>query len=542
MRQSRFGQPLALRGKSASSTFVVSPVGGYRTDVPPTNLPPGFTPDAQNYIVRESALEPRPMLQQRATYASVRNSPILGGTEAVDVIGASFPFASHATNPVWYSSASWSQLSYTSAAGISDPPDNSASTLWDMTQVYGYPMVDQNVVLMASPSYQSLYCWEIGSTVYSTLTGAPRARAVAIFDNYVLAFNIREGTNDFVQRVQWSDRGSVSSWTDPNSLIGSLDILDAKGYGTRLLPQEDRCVAFTSKEVWELRSVGLPTIFDYRAVDRSVGCPFPQTAVDTPQGIIFLGNDYNIYLLPRGGGSATPIGTGVYQTLRETIDYPHRAWGLYNRETNQYELHYCAIGDSFPAHALSLDLGSGAWMPQVYAQELSYGWMGSLGTSSIGTRWSDLATIGITWAQLSSSWAGLQGSAGVGPLAAYAGSSHGTLYYLSSGATNDDGQAVTCRWRSHAMVGQDPTAQKTMTEVRLDYQADSTSTVTVQFSGDVGASFVDPQGVSLPTSSVESQVRVHPYLSARYPMFEVTQDVGKTRLFRFHVTHREQGR
>ena len=542
MRQSRFGNPIPLPAKSRQTVLVVDPTGGFRSDVAPTNLPPGYTPDAQNYLVREGMLEPRPMLVRRTTQ-TVRNSPILGGLEAVDVQGASYPFASHATNPVWYSGGSWSQLSYVSAAGVNEAPSNSNNSLWDMTQVYGYPLQDENLVIMASPSYQTLYCWQSGTTVYSTLTGAPRALAVAIFDNYVLAFNIQEGSNNYVQRVQWNDRGSVSSWTNANSLIGSIDLLDARGFGTRLLPQEDRCIAFTSREVWELRSVGLPSIFDYRAVDRTIGCPFPQTAADTPNGVIFLGNDYNLYLLPKGGGAAQPIGGAIHKTIRDTIDYPQRAWGRFNRLTNQYELHYAVRGgEAYPTRAFYLDLVGGAWMPQVFAQPLSYGWMGSLGTNSVGTTWAQAAAAGLRWADMTGTWGDQAGSAGVGPLAPYDGSSNGTIYYESSSATNDDGQTVTCRWRSHAIAGSDPAAQKTVTIIRVDYQAQSASSLTVRMSQDVGGSFDNGVEEALPASSVLSQARADVFSPSRYPMFEVEQERGRARLARFHVTYREQGR
>lgn len=542
MRVTRFGMPLPARPHSDETTFVWDPTGGLKLDQPVSDLPPGYTPTAQNYIVRDSSLEPRGFLTPRSTQSVLPTSPILGGLEVVDVQGTTYPFASNATRPQWYSAGSWSLLSYVSAFGTNDPPVNSGNTLWDQTQMYSV-VNDENLVIFASPSYQSLYCWQSNTTVFSTLTGAPRGKSVAVFNNYLLAYNIRQGSNDFVQRVQWSDRGSLSSWTGANSLSGFLDILDSKGQGTKLLAQEDRVIAFTDREVWQLFDAGLPAIFDYRAIDRSVGCPFPGTAVDTPRGAIFLGSDYNVYALPKGGGPAEPIGESIYKELRDNIDQPKRSWALYNREKDQYELYYPVKGGSgYPEKALYLDLGTGAWMPQTFAQSLTYGWQGSLGTSSKATTWADLATAGLRWADLSLTWGQLAGGGGIGPLAVYVGSSAGTLYYLSSGASQDDGQAVTLQWRSHGMGGGDPRKQKTLREVRIDYQADSASSMTVRCSADGGKTFDSGIRVNLPSSSAESNARFDVFCPGRYPIFEVLQDSGRVKISRFHATFRQQGR
>lgn len=541
-RLTRFGLPFPARPQSDETTFVWEPTLGIKLDQPISDLEPGFTPSAQNYIVLNGALTPRNYLTPRSTQSVQPRIPILGGMEVVDVLGQTYPFASHATQPLWYSVGSWSLLSYTSAFGVNDPPANSGNSLWDMTQMYS-DRNDENVVVFASPSYQSLYVWQSNTTVFSSLTGAPRARAVAVFNNYLMAWNIRQGNSDFVQRLQWSDRGSLSSWTGSNSLAGFLDILDAKGQGTKLIPQEDRLLAFTDKEVWQVFNVGLPSIFDYRAVDRTVGCPWPGTIVDTPNGVLFLAQDYNVYAIPRGGGNAVKVGQAIQQELQDNIDFPRRAWALYDRENNQYQLYYPTRGGTgYAQSALYLDLDGAAWMPQTFTQSVSYGWQGSLGTSSKGTTWADLTAAGLTWNDLSQTWAQLAGSGGFGPLSVYAGSSDGTMYYMSSGATRDDGQPVTLRWRSHGLGGGDPRQLKTLREVRLDYQADSTSDVTVRISMDGGQTFDVGQRVQVPPASVESQAVFYVFGAGRYPMFEVVQDSGKMRIYRCHATFRKQGR
>ena len=544
MRQTRFGAPLPPRGGSKHSTFIVDPGGGWHLDQPPTDLPPNFTPDAQNYIIRDGALEPRKRLTPRSDDTTGITTPIVTGLEVVDVLGNTYPWCSHQTQPVWYSVGSWSQLSYVSAFGTNDPIANSTASFMAATQMYGQPLQDENLVIFASPSYQSLYCWQSNTTVFSTLTGAPRAKCVAVFDSYLVAANIREGSNDFVQRVQWAHRASVSSWTGSNTLNGFLDLLDAKGQITRLLPQEDRLLAFTDKEIWELRSTGLPFIFTYQAVDRSVGCPFPATVTDTPRGVLFMGPDYNLYALPKGGGTAEAVGGAVHKDLRTTINNPQRAWGGYNRDTDQAEMYYPVQGGTgYPDRAVYFDLKTGAWMPQRFdAIPLTYGWPGSLGTGSKATTWADLAAAGIKWSGMNLTWAQLNGTTGAGPLAMYAGGSGGQKLYFSASATSESGQTVTRRWRSPALAGDEPTRMKTLTQVLVDYKADSASSLSIRCSSDQGRTFDQGVEVLLPASSVESQARFDVYAPSRYPMFEVLSEKGDPSLYRFHATYRQQGR
>jgi hypothetical protein len=115
------------------------------------------------------------------------------------------------------------------------------------------------------------------------------------------------------------------------------------------------------------------------------------------------------------------------------------------------------------------------------------------------------------------------------------GSSAGTLYYLNSNATSDNGTPVRSYWQSSSVAGESPTVTKTMTRLYVDYQADSASSLTIAVSQNQGASFDQGQVVNLPASSGLSQVRADPYTPARYPTFRVESEGFRYRLFRFLV-------
>ena len=128
MRYSLFGIPLRVTPQSQRSTLVFEPTGGVNTTQPVSDLPPGVSPDSENFITRQGFLVKRGTLASRSTQSFSPVAPILGGMEAVDVTGNSYPFASYATRPVWYSAGSWSRASYVSSFGISAPPSVSSGS------------------------------------------------------------------------------------------------------------------------------------------------------------------------------------------------------------------------------------------------------------------------------------------------------------------------------------------------------------------------------------------------------------------------------
>src|SRR2546429_1820980 len=351
------------KSDSLDSVLILEPVLGLDVSHPSVNAKPGATPFSENYIIRDGGLEPRPMLTPRANNSQPLDI-ILGGAEIVGVDGTRYPFASGTSTAAFYNVTLWSRLSYVAAFGLNDPPGATSVQYADITQNYD-AAANENLAIWANGSYQSLYCWKSTATVFSSLTGAPRALYVTAFNNYVVALNLVDNSaNKLVQRVQWSDRGSNSSWT--GGLSGFADLLDMRGSGTRIMAQENRLVLFSEYEVWEGVPAAFPFIFNFDPLDRSVGCPYSWTAANTPAGIMFLSNDYNIYLITKWGGPARSVGDSVQKFIRENIDRPERAWAVYDRTFNQYQLYFPVKGGSGrPQQALFLNVGKVQYSPLI---------------------------------------------------------------------------------------------------------------------------------------------------------------------------------
>lgn len=532
------------RMPSTSSVLIVEPTLGYDVSQPSMDLQLGQTPSSDNFILREGALEPRPMLSSVGSQPNPLRDVVLGGFASVDVDGNDYPVVSGTTRLAWYN-AVWSVLSYVSANGVNNPPSTTSVQYWDMAQVYA-PVPDQNIVIMAPSSLQSMYCWASGATVFSTLTEAPIARYVTAFDNYIVAFNIRDAASGkFVQRVQWSDRGNPFSWVPANaSLAGQEDLLAMTGAGTRIIANENRLILFSTDEIWQGFPGQFPSTFVFQPFDRTTGCPFPWTVCMAQNGIYFMGGDYRIYRLPSSGGVAQAVSDPMHRTLRESIDVPERAFGVYDQITNHYQLHYAVRGGTGrPQKALYLNLDTGKWAPQSFdaqggALALTVGFAGHL--SSGATLWSQTSAVSIPWSQVNASWADYLGQTSVPTV--FAASSTGTLYGFSSAVTTDDGAPVLSRWRSNSLMGDQPQIQKTIRELRVDYQTTSNSSLTLRLSTNQGASFGGDVALNLPSSSGESQAIAYPYMAGRYPSFEVQQQGSRSRLERFWLEYTTGGR
>jgi len=245
-----------------------------------------------------------------------------------------------------------------------------------------------------------------------------------------------------------------------------------------------------------------------------------------------------------------PIGGRFHRSIRETIDVPERAWSVFDQATRQWQLYYPTLGGTgFPQKAVYLNVDEPSWAPQTFdpvggSLSLTRGFtVTGLAQTSAATSWDQAGAAGMVWDTTAQTW----DSFDTATLSAdrrdvYLGSSGGTVYRLDSVATSDVGIPIPNRWRSTALWGEMPGRQKTVTEWRVDYQADSASSLTLRFSQNQGGSFEQAVGVNLPAVSGASQGIAYPYLPARYPQFEISSEGQRFRLFRFTITARIGGR
>src|SRR2546421_3013308 len=110
-----YGLPLQLPNRSLSAVLISEPTLGLDESQPSVDAPLGSTPSAENFVLREGSLEPRPMLTLRGSNPQPFGpQPIMGGWEIADVSNNRYPVVSSSTRLAWYSTGSWSPPSYVS--------------------------------------------------------------------------------------------------------------------------------------------------------------------------------------------------------------------------------------------------------------------------------------------------------------------------------------------------------------------------------------------------------------------------------------------
>jgi hypothetical protein len=551
-RRTLYGSPLPVAPKSAVTVLVLEPSTGFSQAQPATDLQPGQTPYSMNFVMREGGLELRPTLSSFTSNANPVG-PVTGGYNLVSSTGSNYPIVSGQTRLAYFSSASyqWSELSYTSSGGRSTPLSQTTVQYTDIVQSYE-PVGDEMVAVIAAGSYETLFAWKAGTATYSSITSAPRAKYLTTADNFVLAANVRDSGSQqsyYVQRVQWSDRGGPLTWAfSTGNLAGFEDLLDAKGAIMRITTLDNIVVVFFRDEIWQgVRAQSGSAAWSFTPLDRTVGCSYPWTVATTPLGTVFLGRNYVVYLLPKGGGPAAPIGGAVRRWLADRIINPELAWSTFDPTTYTYRLHYATAGSGgTPTEAIWLNIGENSWAPQNYEDvgatfALTRGFLATRDIPIPDLTWNSLISTGEAWSSIASSWRDFYGANAGQKQSMTMGSSVGSMYYEGTGNTDTD-WPVLATWRSQALDQDSPGVMGVLQEVRMDYEANAPSNFSFRASRDQGATWEADVSKVVPSTPAQGVVNFFPYVAAPYPTFEVKLSTAGLRIYRFWVKLRQGGR
>lgn len=549
MRQRAKFTPFTPKRARGERIVPVDPTKGFHGGLPPEDLPPGYSPELQNFILTSSGgyIRPRSGLSQYGTYDF--NGAVLGAKEIFDVEGNSCGFApsSRSFSFLHPGNQAWSDLSYTPNSNITHMRGNVSGTSSDYFRTASiYDINTEQVLAVTSNNTDSFKAFQVDvsagtfsdfthpDSISSTVASAD---IVSVNDRLVF-FNTLDATGGrFPTRVMWSARGNPRSFLI-NDGAGFEDIMDMRGAGQAAVRFRDFILLFTQYEIWR----GTPTYDAYafrfdRIVD-NIGCPYPKTIVATPQGVIFLGSDRELYMTD--GARLAPIGpvegqghSRVQGKIRDEATNLDRAWALYDSQEHSYELFYTGAGspDGYPNRAIVYQIEEAAFWPFDY----------NLGISS-GMDLTDPATL-ITWEDLNDAWDsyGAQWddySTSQKERRVNVFTSNGSTLRVFSTQTDDDGLVIDARWRSGGF--KNGMRQVHLAEIWIDHEEkNSPSTLSLY----VGSARDDTdravvKEVSLPLDS--QPVFIPTWKTDRAPDFEIRIADGSTpKIDAFQVTLRD---
>src|SRR3990167_700784 len=209
------------------------------------NLPPGASPQAQNWVAREGGLEPRWRVGALGSMNTFADDVLWLG-EYSTVSGGRFPVALSARTLAWYSALAWRKASY-STQPTNDPLSGNDTNYIDATVLYD-PVLDENTLCFVNGVDQAFVFDGPSRNTFSTLTNAPTAGTVTVLDNRVIFGNVTSGGTQFVQRVMWSARGDPQTYAEPTG--GTEDLLSARGTIQKILGDGDQLVVWFDNEIW----------------------------------------------------------------------------------------------------------------------------------------------------------------------------------------------------------------------------------------------------------------------------------------------------
>lgn len=494
-----------------------------------TNLPAGVSPVIYNFTVTPEGLVPRsglsivgPVLGTGSLASAVGANPIdmiaehpvaslVGGTGAPPVDFNDTVVLSGATvatfaRSVW-TAVSLSTFSPGTTQLVAGLLGHSSTVFDQVAENNGLVITqlgtgNQPVIFRSRPGAGGVFS-------VSRVTNAPTGGTVAYFDSRAVFGNVKESNTQVESEVAWGDRGDIYTYAAPNG--GAEDIVSLRGPIVRIVEDSDRILVFSTREIWVGYKIAFPFTFEFRPLDRTMGSPHPCSIVRTPRGVVFLGYDNNVYLLPAGGAKAVPVGDRLQPQLSRAV-YAPSAYS-FNRTAATYDpwrQEYLLLPHGFSSttgtrQGYVLNMQTGAWSTVSYGVELCY----ALSTAA--------------------SWSSV-------PLTLL-GSSGGTVYMVPSAGsgresfvTSDAGSAYSAA-ALFPIGNPNPSEKLYVRDLLIDYSnftALSGSSITIACSADFGQTYDLQIGVALPHATVSRQTVVNLGYTATYPSIEVRYESQKT--------------
>lgn len=527
---------------------IFTPTLGLHHGETPQDLRPGYTPDAYNFVWNGGYITPRSGLSQFKGGTSKLSGAALGAWRMQSVAAEQFLVGASSRTLAVYdpSIPQWSALSYQLPSGWSSAatPSGTSVKYWDATHIYDAASNANLAVLTNDVDPPFVFNVSGSVATFSNLTDflslASRAVSVCAFDNRLVWFNVKSTSSTFPTRVMWSPRGLPRNYQLIDG-AGFEELLDMAGHGQKVVPESDGLLLFTDEEIWRGRPRGDAYVFDFYPIQRQFGCPYPNTIVRTPAGTMFVGRDLELYVVR--SDSVQPVGPAeeggasrIQSFLRGEITNAKRMWATYSPQEQRYELYYTAADSSegYPKRALYYSLLDRSFLPQRLNHELSTG----VDYTDPGQpqTW-DLTTA--TWDEIVTAWDDMTVSGSDYYINAF--SSSGTAYHFNDAQTSDDGSAFTAQWTSHALNNADHLRYEQLTDLWVDYKANSASNISVLFGDDLDFYTQYVANVSLPAGS-SKRVHVPGHAAGVSPYFRVQiTDGSRPKLARFQAKLSDSG-
>jgi hypothetical protein len=368
---------------------------GFHYGRPSYALPNGYSPDVLNLVpaVDDIGITPRDGYTTFDTYSALTTPEVVTQLFDTDGVPAIAALAGNEIHYYPYSNPGFSTLSR-----LGQPLSNATSAHAEIIQANSATTA-YAIVLNATNApkkftvEQDTQTWSDLTTFYSI---ASVAYTGAMSDERLVLATIESLDAQYPHRLAWSVRGSPTDFTLALG-AGFADLTEMRGGILRLVPDTQGFLILGGGEIWRARPRRDIYAFDFIPIVREVGCPFPNTAVASPHGTIFIGNDYEPYALtgsqlrPLGKASDTENHSRIKRYFRRYISDPNFVWANYDYNLQRYHVHFNAT------RGVTYDFNTDSWWPFEFTSTV--GWRGCMVIAPDST-----IDLGLTWNQQDIAW------------------------------------------------------------------------------------------------------------------------------------------
>lgn len=223
-----------------------------------------------------------------------------------------------------------------------------------------------SLVVMTPGNQTGLYSWDsTTSSLPELVTGAPTAiNYTFVTDNICVVLGLANVTN----RVQWSDQGGLNTWvTTSENQAGQQDIYGA-GELITAAPIQGWNLLFTKNQVYTMRYIGLPFVFEIKQIDSPTGI-IAQNARIVVNGVCYWMGINNFYMWSGGNVEIVPSNTTNRSTILnyvfKNINYGNAAkiFAWYNSAFNEVWFHYPSANATECDSVARVNVLDKTWVP-----------------------------------------------------------------------------------------------------------------------------------------------------------------------------------
>lgn len=174
--------------------------------------------------------------------------------------------------------------------------------LTDVSKAGGYDASDRfrftqfGNTIIGTDFHDKLQAYQLGtSTTFDDLSAdAPVARYITVVRDFVVAAFIKDGSDTYPLRVQWSDLNNETNWTPGETSQADYQDIPDGGQIIGIRGGEFGLV-FLEKAIHRMSYVGTPFIFQFDNISRGKGC-IANGSIAQVQGVCFFLSDDGFYM------------------------------------------------------------------------------------------------------------------------------------------------------------------------------------------------------------------------------------------------------